>query len=863
MTLSTGTRLGPYEIVAPLGAGGMGQVYRARDTRLDRTVAIKVLPDHLAADPQFRERFEREAKTISQLNHPHVCTLHDVGEANGLHFLVMECVEGPTLADQLVAGPLPVVRALAAAVQIADALDAAHQQGIVHRDLKPANVKFSADGSVKVLDFGLAKGGGGAGGLAALSMSPTVVGGTLAGVILGTAAYMSPEQARGLPVDKRTDIWAFGCVLYEMLTGRQAFQGGTVTDIIAAIVTREPDWTLLPPDLPANIRRLVQRCLQKEPKQRLHDIADARIELADVSSEDMVAPAVAPQAPTRSRQWWPAIAAATIALAIGVAGGRVWRASPTVTEQWIGTRLGGPATVDGPRVSPDGQLVAFLTVVDGQSQVGVMKPASGNWTVLTHDRAHGLANSLFWSPDGTRLYYDRVTDAPQGIYSVPALGGEERLVLEHAISPSALPDGTLLVKRINTKRELQYFRFSPATGSLNALPAITPLTENELHPMPNGREAVFFGRPEAGGDFGLYVLDLASGRAQRIAHDIGIDATARLSRLPLTAGADGSILFGTQRGDAFDVFRLGPNRAEPSRQTLSFHILPFVDLARDGTLYVSLQDRPVEAVWANARGGPPEHVATSPMFVYGGLAPLPDGRALMTARAAGRSRVLVVGAGRDPNSFLETDEETSAPMTAIGKDNAAVAIGTGSSREIAVASISSGRVIRRLRGGIAAATTLSASPDGRTLYYSASGSIWALPIEGGTERKVCAGDSVAVDPDSGDLIVKLDEPQHFRLLRVPPAGGSVRELPMGTDLRMALRPLSSGAVRDGRLLFSAATDDSWFWFVGMLDLKTGAVTKVPVQYEADVHLVAWTPDGKIIAMALGFRSTLWRYQPSR
>jgi hypothetical protein len=202
-------------------------------------------------------------------------------------------------------------------------------------------------------------------------------------------------------------------------------------------------------------------------------------------------------------------------------------------------------------------------------------------------------------------------------------------------------------------------------------------------------------------------------------------------------------------------------------------------------------------------------------------------------------------------------------MTAVGRDSAAIAIGSGASREVAIVSVSSARVIRRLKGPIAGATTLDASPDGRTLYYSSTGSIWSLPIDGGTDRKICAGDSMVVDPDSGDLIVKLDEPQHFRLQRVPIAGGVPRDLPMGTELRMANRPLSPGAIKNGRLLFSAATDDSWYWFVGMFDLKSGAVTRVPIKYETDFHLATWSADGRVLAMGLGVRSTLWRYQPSR
>ena len=259
-----GRRLGVYHLQALLGAGGMGEVYRARDTRLERDVAIKILPQMFTADPDRLARFEREARVLASLNHPSIGAIYGLEEADGLRGLVLELVEGETLADRLRRGPLPVAEALFFARQMAEALDAAHERGIVHRDLKPANIKITPEGTVKVLDFGLAKAATGDGAGPDLTHSPTVtVAGTREGVILGTAAYMSPEQARGKPVDKRTDIWAFGCVLYEMLTGRSAFGRDTTTDTLAALVERDPDWSRLPAGLSTNIRRLLQHCLPR------------------------------------------------------------------------------------------------------------------------------------------------------------------------------------------------------------------------------------------------------------------------------------------------------------------------------------------------------------------------------------------------------------------------------------------------------------------------------------------------------------------------------------------------------------------------------------------------------------------------
>ena len=286
MPLNPGARLGPYEIVAALGAGGMGVVYRARDTRLNRDVALKALPDLFAHDAERLARFTREAQVLASLNHSNIAIIHGFEESNGVRALVLELVEGPTLADRVVQSAIPVDEALAIARQIAEALEAAHDQGIVHRDLKPANIKVRTDGTVKVLDFGLAKAFDAApAATSSLSISPTLTSpATQIGVILGTAAYMAPEQARGKPVDKRADIWAFGCVLFEMLAGRHVFDAApTVSDAIAAVLRSEPNWQALPANTPREIRSLLKRCLEKDPRRRLRDIGDAGLLLADSS----------------------------------------------------------------------------------------------------------------------------------------------------------------------------------------------------------------------------------------------------------------------------------------------------------------------------------------------------------------------------------------------------------------------------------------------------------------------------------------------------------------------------------------------------------------------------------------------------
>src|SRR5450755_1652725 len=283
MGLPTGTLLGPYEILSAIGAGGMGEVYEARDNKLGRNVAIKVLPEAFAHDRDRLSRFQREAKMLAALNHPNIATIHGLEQSGSTSYLVMELVSGETLADRVKRdGAVPIEEALAIAKQIAEALEAAHEKGIIHRDLKPANVKVTPEGKVKVLDFGLAKAFAGDISTEDMGNSPTLsMAATMQGVILGTAAYMSPEQARGKSVDKRTDIWAFGCVLYELLTGKQTFHGEDVTEILASVVRAEPDWTALPANISPSIRVLLQRCLRKDRRQRTPDAATIRIEIED------------------------------------------------------------------------------------------------------------------------------------------------------------------------------------------------------------------------------------------------------------------------------------------------------------------------------------------------------------------------------------------------------------------------------------------------------------------------------------------------------------------------------------------------------------------------------------------------------
>src|SRR5262245_3333431 len=328
MALAAGTRLGPYEIFAAIGAGGMGEVYRATDTNLKRAVAIKVLPESVATDRDRLARFQREAEVLASLNHPNIAAIYGIERSAGVSALVMELVEGPTLADRIAQGPIPIDEALDIAKQIAEALEAAHEQGIIHRDLKPANIKLRPDGTVKVLDFGLAKA------LEPVSASnmnatesPTITSPAMmtgVGMLLGTAAYMSPEQARGKAVDKRSDIWAFGCVLYEMLTGQRAFGGEDVTETLASVVKTDPAWNVLPDGVSPSVRTFLHRCLQRNPKQRLHDIADMRLALEGAFES------LSQTVPRATASVWPRVAFATGAalMLCALAGVLAWTTLP-------------------------------------------------------------------------------------------------------------------------------------------------------------------------------------------------------------------------------------------------------------------------------------------------------------------------------------------------------------------------------------------------------------------------------------------------------------------------------------------------------------------------------------------------------
>jgi Tol biopolymer transport system component len=455
-----GTALGGYHLQALLGAGGMGEVYRAHDTKLGRDVAIKVLPSAFMTHPDRLARLEREARMLAALNHPNICAIYGFEEADGIRLLILELVEGETLAAILVHDPtthargqgLPLDRVLNIARQIAEALEVAHDKAIVHRDLKPANVKITPAGTVKVLDFGLAKAVAGDGPAPDLSIVPLGDGRRRAGAVIGTAAYMSPEQARGFPVDQRTDIWAFGCVLYEMLTGRVTFAGETVSDSIARILERDPDWSALPPTTPTSIRRLLLRCLAKDPDKRLRHMGDVRMEIDAIDEVVPGATPAIPDASPRRPTWWlPWIAVAAIA-----GGVFVWRAgrAPIIQEapltngqfsrftDWEGMEFGA-------EISPDGKFVAFKADRDGQFDLWVSQVGTGRFLNLTQNipplGPPGILRNFGFSGDGAEIWFAEGGDSAAPKWLVPLTGGTPRAFLgQGAAAPAWSPDDTRL-----------------------------------------------------------------------------------------------------------------------------------------------------------------------------------------------------------------------------------------------------------------------------------------------------------------------------------------------------------------------------------------------------------------------------------
>jgi Tol biopolymer transport system component len=523
-----GTTLAHYRITDELGAGGMGEVWRATDEKLGREVALKVLPEEFATDPERMARFEREAKVLASLNHPNIATLYGLetvesGTGTGTTFLAMELVEGEDLSERIAKGPIPIDAAIPIALQIAEALEAAHEQGIVHRDLKPANIKLRPDGAVKVLDFGLAKAWEADQGDSSLSLSPTMTAqGTAAGVILGTAAYMSPEQAAGTSVDRRADIWSFGVVLWEMFTGHKLFEGETVSHVLAAVLRDQPDLDQLPAGTPTRMRELIARCLRKDPRRRLQAIGDARIALEDWVADpaSMAGPEVpAAAAPAQSQTWkWlvPLILVAGLVVATGMA--LFSRQPPArLTQSFLLAPVDGQIRAEqGLALSSDGSNLAFMAEKDGTIQIWIRSVDS-----LSTRPLEGTTNASlpFWSPDGRHLAFF----ADGKLKRIPVVGGAARS-LSDALEPRGGtwgPDDRII---FSPDYRDGLWSISAAGGQATRLTELDQQRGEKSHRwptfLPGGQNILFLAQTDEGGSSSdqssIEGLSLSDGRRTRI-----------------------------------------------------------------------------------------------------------------------------------------------------------------------------------------------------------------------------------------------------------------------------------------------------------------------------------------------------------
>jgi eukaryotic-like serine/threonine-protein kinase len=778
-----GSKLGCYEILATLGAGGMGEVYRARDTRLARDVAIKMVSAAFARDPERVARFEREAKLLASLNHPNIAAIYGVEESGEAPALIMELVEGLTLADRLKAGPLPVDEAIRTARQIADGLEYAHERGVVHRDLKPANIKVAPDDSVKILDFGLAKAIVGETLEADVATSPTLTHmATQAGYIIGTAAYMSPEQAKGKPVDRRADIWAFGCVLYEMLSGKVAFHGETITDTLAAVVRAEPDWSLLPAATPPRIRVLLQRCLQKDPRQRLRDIGDARISIDEVLSGAPLETSVFPEASKTASRRREILGGAALVLVALAAGAAVWflkpaPSLPSVTRTVIDLPPADQlAALDYPAVaiSPDGKQLAYIATHSGQRQIFLRAIDS-----LDAKPILGTEGAVcpFFSPDGQWLGFF----AGASLRKTSVTGG---VPLNLTLANAANSFGASWSNH-------GIIAFAPNIGALRQVPdsggTAQPLTRLAIERgqtmqswpdfIPGGDALVFTTGPA---EPHIAVKSLRSGEQR----DLGLDGTS-----PRYAPS-GHLLF-AQGGNLMAV------RFDPARLQITGQVTPVVQgvlqvasgaaqysVSRTGSLvYVpgTAQGAARRLVWISRDGTRQVLPAPARGYVYPRLSP--DGRRLAVAIRENLNQTFLYDFGRDTLTKL-TDGE-NAVWTPDGKRIAFTGTRDAQTNMFWLAADGSGG-LERLSTSADAQVPNSISRDGKLLAFvdinPATGyDVWIMRLGDGHAEPFLRTPSYesapSFSPDGRWLVYVSDESGRFEVYVQPyPGPGGVYQI---------------------------------------------------------------------------------------
>jgi serine/threonine-protein kinase len=828
MGLTAGSRLGSYEILTPLGAGGMGEVWRARDTKLGREVALKVLPESLSTDPDRLARFEREAQLLAALNHPHIAAIYGVEDSTSTKALVLELVEGATLDERLAGGALPLEAAMAIGRQIAEALEAAHERGVIHRDLKPQNVKITPEGEVKVLDFGLAKALDPSASAApttspTLMNSPTLTAaGTQIGVILGTAAYMSPEQAKGIAVDKRADIWAFGVLLYEMLCGRRLFAGDSVPETLAGVLKNPIDLEALPADTPPDVRRLLARCLERNPKDRLRDIGEARVALDPRLSTAMVESAPVPAGRSslalRFLPWalvmLAGIAVVWMARRSPGAGGAGGVARSPVLALHLPAGLSIPLDDRGIygqtgvlAIAPDGSRIAFIEGLTGKGPI-YLREIDGD--ELRPLEGTAGASSPFFSPDGRWVGYF----SPGKMRKVSVAGGRPVDLADASLDRGAVwcPDGWIV--------------FAPnATAGLSRLPAgggqATALTQLDVEHgerthrwpavLPGGREVAFTvgraGQPGNYEDAAIDAVDLATGKRRALFR--GASMVRFTSSGIALLGREGQVLAlpvsGASGGSADEATQVLRNVAGvPASGVVHF------DVAGDGTLVYAERDpraAELELAWFG-RNGEARPLAL-PKQEYRMVRFSPDGRRV--AMAVGP------GGGRGGDIWVhDLGSGALSKVTFDGKSWGPVWTRDGKSVTFAVQLPSGGEQFRqRLADGSQAAVTIADfkdgharapiawMPDGSLLFWEdggagSAGNIVYLPPGGGEPRPFASTPAIeiqpAVSPDGRYVAYDLDETGLREIYVQPfPPTGAKWQIAEGASV-----PLWSA---DGRELF--------------------------------------------------------------
>lgn len=792
-----GRTVSHYRITAKLGEGGMGEVYRAEDTTLGRDVALKMLPESFASDPERLTRFEREARLLASLSHPNIAGIHDLIEDGEHRFLVMEVAEGEDLAERIARGPVPLDQAIDIAIQIAQALEVAHEKGIVHRDLKPANVKIQPDGKVKVLDFGLAKALAddeelGEESQTRLRNSPAISrAATAAGVLLGTVGYMSPEQARGQAVDRRADIWAFGCVLHEMLTGRRAFAGNTVTDVLAAVVAKEPDFATLADDTPAPIRRLLERCLRKDPARRLQAIGDARVVLQDYLENPEAAFATVPAAHTGARLpgWVIASLVVTVIalLAWFVLGRREGEIAEPLRrlEVRMGERAFDRSLGSSVALSSDGKLLAYVTgTAGGESELHLRPLDRSESTILV--KGSGAAQSPyhpFFSPDGKWLGYVTASE----LMKVSVTGGTPMTLASVSRSRGASwgSDGTIV---FTSSPSSGLLRVSESGGTPEPLTTLDESRGESTHRwpqwLPGGSAVLFTAAPSSTNlsDASLEVLDLATGE-QKVIHRGGY--YGRYVR-------SGHIIY-AHRNTLFAIpFNL--NRLEVSGAPVpvvsevagaSTEGTAHFDVSANGLLAYLAGEGPAESsqlVWVD-RDGVTEKLWVEP-GIYGNPRLSPDGSRLSVTLL------------RDNNwdVWVFDLERSVATRLTFGGGYDADQVWSPDGRWLAFASDQGGKIaIYRKRADGSGESELLGEPpegqdwfpfswstDGRFLLASVAsqgGDIWVLPLEEGASPEPYVAtpfteQSPAFSPDGRFVAYDSNESGRFEVyVRTFPAGG--------------------------------------------------------------------------------------------